>query len=137
MFGRSAEHLKVRNVVLLGKGTLAAQVGEWFLSSPGYRLAYVVPVVPEPPWTESLVTWAAQNEVALVESGDYRDIPGISPHEGEIDLAFSVFYDRIIPAWLIQRCGRILNLHNGPLPRYRGVSPINWALLLSRCCAAP
>ena len=23
---------------------------------------------------------------------------------------------------------RILNLHNSPLPKYRGVSPINWAL---------
>jgi methionyl-tRNA formyltransferase len=39
-----------------------------------------------------------------------------------------VFYDKIIKAWFIARCAQILNLHNGPLPRYRGVSPINWAL---------
>jgi methionyl-tRNA formyltransferase len=39
-----------------------------------------------------------------------------------------VFYDKIIKEWFITHCARILNLHNGPLPRYRGVSPINWAL---------
>ena len=44
------------------------------------------------------------------------------------DLAVSIFYDRIIKDWFIRKCHRILNLHNGPLPRYRGVSPINWAL---------
>ena len=46
----------------------------------------------------------------------------------KIDLAFSVFYDRIIKEWFISKCESILNLHNGPLPKYRGVSPINWAL---------
>jgi methionyl-tRNA formyltransferase len=39
-----------------------------------------------------------------------------------------VFYDRIIKAWFIDKCKKILNLHNAPLPKYRGVSPINWAL---------
>ena len=36
--------------------------------------------------------------------------------------------DSILDADFIARFDRILNLHNGPLPRYRGVSPINWAL---------
>ena len=40
----------------------------------------------------------------------------------------SVFYDKIIKKKFIDRCGRIINLHNSPLPKYRGVSPINWAL---------
>jgi methionyl-tRNA formyltransferase len=44
------------------------------------------------------------------------------------ELGVSVFYDRILPAPFIARFDRLLNLHNGPLPRYRGVSPINWAL---------
>ena len=28
----------------------------------------------------------------------------------------------------IDRCGDVINLHNSPLPKYRGVRPINWAL---------
>ncbi len=115
------------SVVVLGKGTLAVNVAEWFRESDGHRLAQLVPVVPEPAWTDSLVEWAVENEVPYVGSGHWADLPanGTAP---TFDLAVSVFYDRILPAEFIDRCGRILNIHNGPLPRYRGVSPINWAL---------
>jgi len=115
----------MRNVVLLGKGDLAIRVAEWFLAAPDYRLAAIVPVIPEPKWTASLATWANQHQIPIIESGHYRDL-GL--HLDNLDLAVSVFYDKIIRQWFIDRCGRILNLHNGPLPRYRGVSPINWAL---------
>jgi methionyl-tRNA formyltransferase len=110
-------------VVVLGKGTLAVRVADWFLQSDRHELEAVVPVLPEPAWTRSIGDWARTNGVAVVESGDYRDLG-----ERAVDLAVSVFYDKIIGPEFIQRCGRILNLHNGPLPRYRGVSPINWAL---------
>lgn len=118
--GKSAR----RSVVLLGKGSLAKKVGGWFLASEVYDLCCVVPSIPEPTWTDSLLTWARTKGVSVVESGDYRDVPDA----GKIDLAMSVFYSKIIGRPFIDRCGRILNLHNGPLPRYRGVSPINWAL---------
>ncbi len=113
-----------KSVVLLGKGSLAKRVGEWFLSSEAYDLLCVVPSMPEPTWTESLALWAKASGVMIVESGDYRDMPDV----GTIDLAMSVFYSKIIGQAFIDSCGRILNLHNAPLPRYRGVSPINWAL---------
>ncbi len=116
-----------RSAVVLGKGPLAARVGEWFLAAEGWRLDAVVPVVPEPSWTESLADWAAARGVPALASGDFADLDGAG--EGPLaDLAVSVFYDRILSAAFIARCGRVLNLHNGPLPRYRGVSPINWAL---------
>ena len=35
---------------------------------------------------------------------------------------------RILPSWFIARFGRIYNLHQSALPRYRGVGSINWAL---------
>lgn len=120
-----------RTAVVLGKGPLAIQVAEWFGSAPGWRLAHVVPVVPEPTWTDSLSKWAEAQGVAWIESGDFADLP---PTEGPgDDLAVSVFYDRILPAGFIDRFGRVLNIHNGPLPRYRGVSPINWALKNEEC----
>jgi methionyl-tRNA formyltransferase len=66
--------------------------------------------------------------VPCVASGHYKDIPDVVGDAWETDLALSVFYDKIIKEWFIKKCGRILNLHNSPLPKYRGVSPINWAL---------
>ncbi|HLJ78641.1 MAG TPA: formyltransferase family protein [Acidobacteriaceae bacterium] len=118
----------MKRVVLLGKGDLAIRIANWFLHSDKYTLAEVVPVMPEPSWTASLSRWARENGVPIVESGHYRDLRELQAGDGRVDLAMSVFYDKIIREWFIQRCRRIINLHNGPLPKYRGVSPINWAL---------
>jgi methionyl-tRNA formyltransferase len=115
-----------RTVVLLGKGSLSIKVAEWFRADEDWELTHVVPVVPEPTWTDSLVEWAKSNGVPYVDSGHWADLPAGNGQTA--DLAFSVFYDRILPADFIAGFGRALNLHNGPLPRYRGVSPINWAL---------
>ena len=118
----------MKSVLLLGKGDLAIRIGQWFKDSPCHDLQWVLPSVPEPSWTGSLGGWAECAGVAVVESGRIDDIPGIGQPGWQIDLAFSVFYSTIIKADFIARCGRILNLHNAPLPKYRGVSPINWAL---------
>ena len=117
-----------RSVVLLGKGTLGIRIADWFRQHPDYDLRLVVPVIPEPKWTESLVGWADAPQIPLLPSGHFRDIPDVQSDSWHVDLALSVFYDRIIKDWFIKKCTRILNLHNSPLPRYRGVSPINWAL---------
>ena len=117
-----------RRVILLGKGELAVRVADWFVQSEDWELATIVPTVPEPTWTDSLIAWAESNGVPYVESGHHGDLAGVKDDDWNIDLAVSVFYDRIIPEWFIDKCGRIINVHNSPLPRYRGVSPINWAL---------
>ncbi len=118
--------MEKKNTVVLGKGELAIQIAQWFHESPAHRLIAVVPVVPEPTFLPSLTAWAEAAGVPVVASGHYRDLLG----EGatRIDLAMSVFYDRIIRRDFIDACGRILNLHNSPLPRYRGVRSIHWAL---------
>ena len=116
----------MKRVVLMGKGSLAVRIAAWFHDRDDFDLTCIVPVVPEPAWTDSLIGWAEGARVPHVASGDYRDLP--ADEAAGLDLVFSCFYDRIIGGDFIRRCGRILNLHNGPLPRYRGVSPINWAL---------
>jgi methionyl-tRNA formyltransferase len=113
-----------KNVVVLGKGRLAIKVAQWFLRHPKYTLVAIVPVVPEPTWTSSLIKWAKKYQVDIVESGHFQDLP----QSIAIDLAVSVTYDKIIKPSFINRCKRIINIHNSPLPKYRGVSPINWAL---------
>jgi methionyl-tRNA formyltransferase len=115
---------KTARTVLLGKGALAVRVAQWLQSRPEFELALVVPVIPEPTWSDSIVGWSEAAGIPVVATGNYREIPP----EMEIDLAISIFYERIIKQDFIERCGRIINLHNSPLPRYRGVSPINWAL---------
>lgn len=120
--------LEMKNVVVMGKGKLAIRIADWFLTSKDYRLAALVPVIPEPSWTESISEWARTKGVPIIESGHYKDLPQIQSGSEPLEFVMSVFYDKIIKAWFIERCNRILNLHNGPLPKYRGVSPINWAL---------
>jgi len=120
--------MATKRVVFMGKGDLAIRCANWFHESPDYELAYIVPVIPEPTWTGSLSDWAQARGIPIVASGHYKDLPNVRDEDWRCDLAFSVFYDKIIKAWFIDKCDRILNLHNGPLPRYRGVSPINWAL---------
>lgn len=117
----------MRTTVVMGKGDLAIRVANWFLQSKEYHLCSVVPVIPEPKWAPSLKEWAKENGVPVMESGHYKDLPELAETR-KIDLAVSIFYDKIIREWFIKRCARIINLHNGPLPKYRGVSPINWAL---------
>jgi len=117
-----------RTALVLGKGELAIRVAEWFRTSSAWELLAVVPVVPEPEWADSLVSWAGTHGVGVVASGDCEDVATLLGNAWSVDLAFSVFYDRIIRESFSGRCNRILNLHNSPLPRYRGVSPINWAL---------
>jgi methionyl-tRNA formyltransferase len=109
--------------VLLGKGVLAGHVADWLYDSEEYELACVVPNNPPSHWTLRLEDWAADKGVRVIESGRAEDVPYYP-----IDIAISVTYDRILkPAW-IERCRKAINIHNGPLPEYRGVNPINWAL---------
>jgi len=118
----------MKRVILLGKGTLAIKISDWFMKSDEYKIIGVIPVIPEPSWTDSLSMWANENKLSVISSGHYKDIPNVLDDDWNVDLAFSIFYDKIIKEWFINKCKKILNLHNGPLPKYRGVSPINWAL---------
>lgn len=118
----------MRTVIVLGKGDLAIRIADWFLRSDKYKLIVIVPVSPEPAWTQSFAGWGRRQGVPVIESGHYKDLPEVSTSDWTVDLAISVFYDKIIKAWFIDKCKKIINLHNGPLPKYRGVSPINWAL---------
>ena len=117
-----------KKVVVLGKGSLAIRISDWFFNSNEYDLIYTVPVIPEPTWTDSFKNWSSSKNIPTIDSGDYNDITGINSNDWKVDLCFSVFYDKIIKEWFIKKCEQILNLHNAPLPRYRGVRPINWAL---------
>jgi methionyl-tRNA formyltransferase len=117
-----------KKVILLGRGDLSIRIANWFLNNEHFELVNVVPVVPEPLWMDSLIEWCKKNKISYVPSGDYTDIENVSKSDWRVDLVFSCFYDKIVKQWFIEKCEKILNLHHAPLPRYRGMLPINWAL---------
>lgn len=83
----------------------------------------MIPPATEPEWTASLKNWAKINGIQIFESCDAA--LAVNP---DVGLGVSVFHDRIFTAQQIARFQCLVNLHNSPLPRYRGVRPINWAL---------
>lgn len=111
-----------KRAIVLGKGLLAIKVANWFHEN--YDLQLVVPDIPEPSWSESLSSWCEEKCVPYINSGDYRDIKNVE----DADIVVSVFYGKKISQDFISKCKKIINLHNSPLPKYRGVRPINWAL---------
>lgn len=111
------------NIILLGKGSLAIRACEWLLEN-NHNIKCIIPDMPEPKWTESLSNYARRNDISLIESGHYKDLND----NINFDLAISIFYGKIINQEFINKCKNIINLHNAPLPKYRGVRPINWAL---------
>jgi methionyl-tRNA formyltransferase len=78
----------------------------------------------EPAWDLTLSAYAAWSgqRAAVDLSGDWRTLLGL-----DLDLVLSVGYTRIIGRELIDSA-RVLNLHLGKLPEYRGMRPCNWAL---------
>ena len=81
----------------------------------------VIPELPEPSWTDSLVEYC--NELG-VKLSSFSDVT-IRAHES---IGISIYFSKIFKQELIDKFEYFVNLHNGPLPRYRGVNPINWAL---------
>ena len=92
-----------------------------------YYLMAIVPVIPESDWTSSIIKFANSNNIPYVKDGEVSGL-GTILGDNKIDLAFSVFYEKLIQPDFILKCERILNYHIAPLPKYRGVRPINWAL---------
>ena len=113
----------MENFYLFGKGELAIYCAELYLSKYNKENLKIIPVIPEPTWTESLVAWSEKNRVEII---DYKSISSVDIVSSSIGL--SIYFDKIFKTELIDKFDRLCNIHNSPLPKYRGVNPINWAL---------
>ena len=111
----------------MGKGELAIRIAKFFQNSDEHSLEAVVPVLPEPQWTVSVHEWCQRENIKLVSTGDHKDLHNIVALE-QLDIVISVTYDKILDSTFLSKPSRVLNIHNSPLPKYRGVNPINWAL---------
>lgn len=82
-------------------------------------------------WYESVAATARRQDVPWVTPADAKSpevvsrIAAIAP-----DFIFSFYYRRMIPESVLRLARRgALNMHGSLLPRYRGRSPVNWAIL--------
>ena len=81
-------------------------------------------------WFESVHALAQRHDLPVVTPANAKDpelasrIAAIAP-----DFLFSFYYRRVIPESVLRLARRgALNMHGSLLPRYRGRSPVNWAI---------
>jgi methionyl-tRNA formyltransferase len=122
-----------RRVVLIGRTALAVSCLEMVLAS-GDDVVAVIPDTGDDGtdgWQPSL-RGAAQGAGLPILDADNVNDPAFVARVAELrpDFLLSFQAAPILRAPLIETATvAALNLHYGPLPRYRGVSPIAWALL--------
>jgi len=112
------------SLAIIGRGHLGIVALET-AAAHRWDIRRIVVNAHEPEWDRSLSQYAQRfhPSIPLNRSGDWRALVGL-----EVDLILSVMYDRIIGADLIDGPARLLNLHLGKLPEYRGMRPVNWSL---------
>jgi methionyl-tRNA formyltransferase len=104
------------------------------LLSYGIEVPVVVTHAPDPdeaPWFASVAETAHEYGVPVLtpdspeEGGIERVLEEMRP-----DFLFSFYYRRMLSASLLRQARRgALNMHGSLLPKYRGRSPVNWAIL--------
>ena len=105
---------------IFGRGELCIFTIDYLLKNE--KSVTFIPDRPEPEWQESVVDFCMRKNVKIIE---FNEI-----HENIEDnsIGMSVYFRKIFKNDLIQQFNYFVNLHNAPLPKYRGVNPINWAL---------
>tara|TARA_B100000242_G_scaffold155857_1_gene111408 strand:- start:168 stop:806 length:639 start_codon:yes stop_codon:yes gene_type:complete len=106
---------------VFGKGKLSKDFIDFLLKNIDKKNIIVVPELPEPSWTDSLVEYCNELDIKV---SSYSDVT-IRTYES---IGISIYFSKIFKKEFIDQFEYFVNLHNGPLPRYRGVNPINWAL---------
>ncbi len=106
---------------IFGKGNLAVKCLDFLMKNIEKKNIVVIPEVPEPTWTDSLIKYCTQVNVKTVNFNELKIGNGNN-------IGISIYFSKIFKNDFIKKFDYFVNLHNGPLPRYRGVNPINWAL---------
>lgn len=82
-------------------------------------------------WFDSVAALAGLNDIPVVNPIDpntpalIADVCALAP-----DFLFSFYYRRLLPEALLEIPDRgAFNMHGSLLPKYRGRSPVNWAIL--------
>ena len=115
-------------VLLVGRHELACQILETLHKNTKIDLACLPARREDADRRPALARLAALKTVPILD-GDTKSalsdaIDQVAPH-----LMISAGYDRIVPADVLARVERSVNVHFGMLPKYRGSYSIPWAIL--------
>ncbi|TSC61599.1 MAG: methionyl-tRNA formyltransferase [Parcubacteria group bacterium Gr01-1014_48] len=74
--------------------------------------------------------WATEQNIPVCQPENLQTIQNICPQISDADVYIVASYGTILPAWLLSLPRRgVLNVHPSLLPKYRGASPIQSAIL--------
>jgi len=106
--------------IVFGRGELAIFALK-FLQKNNVLKGFVADL-PEPEWQESVVDYCIKNNIEIIE------FHNVENYLSNNSIGVSIYFRKIFKIHLINKFKYFVNIHNGPLPKYRGVNPINWAL---------
>jgi len=106
---------------IFGRGKLVNLTIDYLLNSNVQKI-YVVPEIPEPEWMDSVVEHCNKKDIQTLNFED------IFQYTSNQSIGVSIYFSKIFRKIHIENFKYLINLHNGPLPKYRGVNPVNWAL---------
>lgn len=104
------------------------------LVSHGWDVPLVLTHEPDPretPWFASVAATAKELDIPVLMPAT-SDPPGLTRTVSQIrpDFIFSFYYRSLLAEPLLRTARRgALNMHGSLLPRFRGRSPVNWAIL--------
>jgi methionyl-tRNA formyltransferase len=122
------------NIFIFGKNDISIECTEIIKSNSSSRIVGVCPNnsdIGEDNWQKSLLKFSTKNSLPIFRFKNVKSKESIKQLKKlKIDFIFSFQYDQIINEEVIEQAKHgAINLHFGPLPKYRGVSPIAFALI--------
>lgn len=118
-------------IVYLCKGGRGASCLESLVKDHYHPELIVVQPQPDKPWFQTVLSLAASHGIPVIQP----DNPNAKDVEQTLqdlqpDLLVLVGYGKILKGNILSIPKRMaINLHGGKLPKYRGSSPLNWALI--------
>lgn len=106
---------------IFGRGKLVNFTIDYLIDN-NITSIYVIPESPEPVWMDSVIEHCKQKNVPILNFED------IFQYTSKKSIGISIYFSKIFKKEHIENFNLLVNLHNGPLPKYRGVNPVNWAL---------
>jgi methionyl-tRNA formyltransferase len=124
----------MKRVMIFGKNNIAIECTKILLKKDGVQVVGCCPNnndKGEDGWQKSFMRFCDEKKIAIFRFKDIRSNDSLNFFKKmDLDFIFSFQYDQIIGQEVIDVFGKgAVNLHFSPLPKYRGVSPIAWALI--------
>lgn len=124
----------MKRVMVFGKNNIAIECTKILLKKDKVQVIGCCPNNSdngESGWQKSYAKFCEEQDIEIFRFKSIKHHDSINHLKSlELDLIFSFQYDQIIGQEVLDvSSGGAVNLHFSPLPRYRGVSPVAWALI--------